>query len=196
MNKEKKFTQGIILILSLVISILLGHLFFYFLYYVHEAGHVGFALFFNYINNHSIIDYSFIRWSEGIIPTIFPTGLKVPIPIQTYTGGIHYNLIALGGIFLSILLAFLISLLIWYKSNQKFRLCIFLLLIIVIIQEIIMNAFCGTDNLTRNYSNLCFTQDIPDTLQIFTPWLIGVALWPFILIIFSDFYFKRKIWYK
>jgi hypothetical protein len=153
---------------------------------------VYFAIFFNYINNHSIIDYSF-NWSEGSIPTIFPTGLKVPIPIQTDAGGIHYNLIAFGGIFLSILLTFLISSLIWYKSNQKFRLWIFLLLIIVIIQEIVMNAFCGTDNLTRSYSSLCFTQDIPDTLQIFTPWLIGLALWPFILFFLSDFYFKRKI---
>jgi len=185
MNKNKNLTQGIVVILSFVTSIVLGHLFFYLLYYVHEGGHVVFALFLNYKNNQSIINYNFSQWSEGVIPTIIPTIFKIPIPTQTHTGGIQYNIIAFGGIFLSIVFTLLISLVIWYKSNQKGRSWIFLLPILVIIQQIIMNAICGTDNLTRSYSSLCLTPEISDSLQIVTPWLIGVAFWPFIFILFK-----------
>ena len=169
----------VVIFLALSISIVLGHLLFYFSYYIHEVGHGIFAVIINLVLSGRLTTFYFSNWHDGFLPTQFTPAFSIPVPVATHVSGTVW-IIGLGGFFTTTLFAVVISYYIFVKSNKPNKKFIFVFPILVFIQDFSMNFICGYDNAIgiSTYNDQC--PQLSPTIQVLIPFIYAILIFYFL----------------
>ena len=189
--------QKILLIFAIICigifcCLLVGNIFVISTFYFHESGHFFFANVLNLVLNSQLpgVHFGTINISAPF-PYPFPGLFELSVPQSTSVSlGIHYRSIGLGGPFFVFVFTFAICLLLYYYISSPFRKAIFCIPIILLVQQVLANILCGTDNLGNCPGAFPSCNEIVGYSQILTPYLVAIVL--FVVFFFPMLINQRK----
>ena len=149
--RSKVFLVGLFFLAKLFLLSLICFTFSYLMlvlsFYLHEGGHIVGNFFDSLVIKREWIVPHFYNWVE--IP---PFGLKAPQ--STYME--HMSILSFfGGIFITSLLAILLTYLYLKFSKKNYKKVSLLILLVFLFHEIIGNFLCGTDNFRLSPHKIC-----------------------------------------
>jgi len=163
-NKIEKFSLNLIAIsLCITISIPIAILSIYLSFIIHELGHILFGSVNNFLKYGSFPKIEIVNWID--VPLL---PFKLPQQVKMFEGipSLHY---VEGGILSVVIFWIMISVIVYYSINSKYRISIFIVPILFFINEVFGNFFCGTDNPWTQPTSFC--QAHSGIINQILPWI-------------------------
>ena len=170
-------------ILIIAISFLAACVYFAFLFYVHEEGHIFFGSVGNFFTYSQFGEFQYTSFNN--IGFLLPGNNSIffPIPLPTQMAPVSLIpptiWIAFGGVIAVSCLTLLLSYVLYKFATKIEKLIIIIITIVIIFSQIITNCVCGTDNLTHT---AFFTQSVCYLIVNILRWVILLTLLVFFLI--------------
>jgi hypothetical protein len=175
---QKILLSCAIICIGIFCCLLVGNIVVISTYYFHESGHFFFANVLNLVLNFQLpsVHFGTINMSAPF-PYPIPGLFELPVPQSTnVTQGIHYPTIGLGGPIFVFVFTSGICLLLYYYISSPFKKEIFCIPIILLVQQVLTNILCGTDNLGNRPGPFESCNEIVGYLQILTPYFVAIVL--------------------
>ena len=175
------------LVLSFIIGILIGSVIFCMTFYIHEFGHYLCGT----ISTLILQKNGYLELTNFKPCPTLPL-LLVPTTTRCYNCA-TVGIFPFSGILTVVFIFTMIGLVFYYQFPTKYRLTYFFLPILLFIDEIILNCFCGTDNLTNQPLAVCTNPIISNMKVILTGYIFPFVVFALIPYIYP---FSKIIWGK
>lgn len=146
----------------------------YLSFIIHEFGHILFGSVYSFFKFGSFPKIGIVNWID--VPLI---PFKLPQQVKMFEGTPTIFYVE-GGILFVVLFWIVISSIIYYNINSKYRISIFIVPVLFFINEVLGNFFCGTDNPWTQPTSFC--QAHSTIINQILPWIPYLWFIPITLI--------------